>query len=85
MIYADNAATTRLSEKAAAVMADCIRNDYGNPSSLYTFGQLAKEKLEDAREQIQREKDEAMLSVRREMASLSCDIAEKVLKEKLFK
>ena len=52
VIYADNAATTRMSEKAAAVMADCIRNDYGNPSSLYTFGQQAKEKLEEARDQI---------------------------------
>ncbi len=43
----------------------------------------ARKTLEDARAQIQKEKDEAMLSVRREMASLSCDIAEKVLKEKL--
>ena len=52
MIYADNAATTRMSEAAVDAMADCIRNDYGNPSSLYAFGQQAKEKLEEARETI---------------------------------
>ena len=43
----------------------------------------ARKTLEEAKAQIQKEKDEAMLSVRREMAALSCDIAEKVLKEKL--
>ena len=52
MIYADNAATTRMSEAAVEAMADCIRNDYGNPSSLYAFGQKAKEKLEEARAEI---------------------------------
>ncbi len=49
MIYADNAATTRMSDRAARVMADCIREDWGNASSLYTFGQKAKERLEQAR------------------------------------
>ncbi len=52
MIYADNAATTRMSEAAVEAMEECIRNDYGNPSSLYAFGQRAKEKLEEARQQI---------------------------------
>ncbi len=52
MIYADNAATTRMSEAAIEAMADCIRKDYGNPSSLYSFGQRAKERLEKAREEI---------------------------------
>ena len=52
MIYADNAATTRMSEKAIRAMTECIREDYGNPSSLYAFGQRAKERLEEAREQI---------------------------------
>ena len=51
-IYADNAATTRMSERAIEVMLDCMRREYGNPSSLYTIGQQAKEKLEEAREQI---------------------------------
>ena len=52
MIYADNAATTRMSEEAIRAMTECIREDYGNPSSLYAFGQRAKERLEEAREQI---------------------------------
>ena len=51
-IYADNAATTKMSEAAIKAMTDCVRNWYGNPSSLYTIGQKAKEKLEEAREEI---------------------------------
>ena len=51
-IYADNAATTKMSEAAIEAMTDCVRNWYGNPSSLYTIGQKAKEKLEIAREEI---------------------------------
>ena len=51
-IYADNAATTKMSEAAIKAMTDCMRNHWGNPSSLYTIGQKAKEKLEEAREQI---------------------------------
>lgn len=51
-IYADNAATTKMSEAAITAMTDCVRNWYGNPSSLYTIGQKAKEKLEIAREEI---------------------------------
>ena len=51
-IYADNAATTKMSEAAIEAMTDCVRNWYGNPSSLYTIGQKAKEKLEEAREEI---------------------------------
>ena len=48
-IYADNAATTQMSETAIAVMTDCLRHQYGNPSSLYTIGQKSKEALEEAR------------------------------------
>ena len=51
-IYADNAAPTKMSEAAIKAMTDCVRNWYGNPSSLYTIGQKAKEKLEEAREEI---------------------------------
>ena len=51
-IYADNAATTKMSEAAVEAMTDCMRNVYGNPSSLYRLGQKAKEKLEEAREEI---------------------------------
>lgn len=52
MIYADNAATTRMSDAAVAAMLPCMQEFYGNPSSLYAFGQEAKEKLEDARTRI---------------------------------
>ena len=48
-VYADNAATSPMCEKAIAVMSDCLKNNYGNPSSLYSLGQRAKETLENAR------------------------------------
>ena len=53
-IYADNAATTKMSEAAIKAMTDYMQNWYGNPSSLYTIGQRAKDKLEQAREEIAR-------------------------------
>lgn len=51
-IYADNAATTRMSDKAVAAMIPFLQEEYGNPSSLYAFGQSAKEALNGAREKI---------------------------------
>lgn len=51
-IYADNAATTKMSEAAITAMTNCMRNIYGNPSSLYRVGQKAKETLEEARQTI---------------------------------
>ena len=48
-IYADNAATTKMSRTAIDAMLRCMEQDYGNPSSLYTIGQQAKEILEQAR------------------------------------
>jgi len=48
-IYADNAATTKMSERAISAMLPYMREIYGNPSSLYEIGQKAKEALEDAR------------------------------------
>ena len=48
-IYADNAATTKMSRTAIDAMLRCMEHDYGNPSSLYTIGQQAKEILEQAR------------------------------------
>lgn len=48
-IYADNAATTKMSENAINAMLFHMKEDYGNPSSLYSVGQKAKEALEDAR------------------------------------
>ena len=49
MIYADNAATTKMSDAAIETMVNVMRNDFGNPSSLYVTGQKAKEILEEAR------------------------------------
>ena len=51
-IYADNAATTRMSAAAIDSMIQTMQNTYGNPSSLYTIGQVAKEELEAARVEI---------------------------------
>ncbi len=48
-IYADNAATTKMSEASVRTMLYYMENQYGNPSSLYTIGQEAKEALEQAR------------------------------------
>ena len=49
-IYADNAATTRMSRTAIDAMLPYMENVYGNPSSLYSIGQEAKEALESARD-----------------------------------
>ena len=49
MIYADNAATTRMSPRALQVMTETAAELWGNPSSLYGLGQAAQEALNDAR------------------------------------
>ncbi len=49
VIYADNAATTAMSDKAIEAMTPYFKEVYGNPSSLHTVGQVAKEALESAR------------------------------------
>ncbi len=51
-IYADNAATTKTSKTAIEAMLPYFDNIYGNPSSLHTIGQEAKEALTNARERI---------------------------------
>ncbi len=51
-VYADNAATTCVSKTAAEAMMPYLTTCYGNPSSLYSFGQEAKEALEGARKTI---------------------------------
>ena len=48
-IYADNAATTKMSSTAIQTMVSYMEGRFGNPSSLYTIGQEAKEALEQAR------------------------------------
>ena len=51
-IYADNAATTAMSDRAIEAMKPFLKEVYGNPSSLHTVGQTAKEALEDCRARI---------------------------------
>ena len=51
-IYADNAATTKMSRIAIDTMVSALEGTYGNPSSLYGVGQQAKEVLEKARADI---------------------------------
>ena len=52
MIYADNAATTKMSPAAIKAMTECMETAYGNPSSLYSLGQQAREIMDDARQRI---------------------------------
>lgn len=51
-IYADNAATTQMSENVLKAMMPLLTDIYGNPSSLHSIGQVAKEYLENARETV---------------------------------
>lgn len=51
-VYADNAATTALSEAALEAMKPMLTSIYGNPSSFHTLGQKAKEKTELARQEV---------------------------------
>lgn len=53
-IYADNAATTKISQTAMAAMISAMENTYGNPSSLHRIGMEANGALQSAREQISR-------------------------------
>ena len=52
IIYADNAATTKLSRTALDVMMPYLEHAYGNPSSLHRPGQIARRALDDARNDI---------------------------------
>lgn len=51
-IYVDNAATTAMSDRAIEAMLPYLKEVYGNPSSLHTVGQVAKEALDEARAKI---------------------------------
>ncbi|MGI6264969.1 MAG: cysteine desulfurase family protein, partial [Acutalibacteraceae bacterium] len=52
MIYADNAATTALHPRALEAMMPYLTGEYGNPSSLYAFGQNSRRAVERARVQM---------------------------------
>lgn len=51
-VYADNAATTKMSRKAIDAMIPYMETEFGNPSSLHTVGQRANEALVAARERV---------------------------------
>ncbi|MBO7421931.1 MAG: cysteine desulfurase NifS [Oscillospiraceae bacterium] len=51
-VYADNAATTCISQTALDAMMPYLTKQYGNPSSLYSFGQTAHEAIENARKTV---------------------------------
>ena len=51
-VYADNAATTAVSKKVAEAMMPYLTENYGNPSSLYAFGQTAFQAVKKARGQV---------------------------------
>ena len=51
-IYLDNAATTPLSEEVIDAMVDVMKINFGNPSSLHSFGQEAKVLIENVRRQV---------------------------------
>ena len=53
-IYADNAATTKISPVAIEAMVSAMENTYGNPSSLHKTGMEANDAMQTAREQIAR-------------------------------
>lgn len=51
-IYMDNASTTALSHEALEAMLPYMTEEYGNPSSIHSFGRAAKKAVEQAREKI---------------------------------
>src|SRR4051794_8847852 len=53
-VYLDSNATTPMRPEVAAAMLPVFGEDYGNPSSIHWFGQQAKARLDDARQQVAR-------------------------------
>ena len=51
-VYADNAATTKISKPVLDAMLPYLTEEYGNPSSLYRFGNQAKRAIEKARKEV---------------------------------
>lgn len=51
-VYVDHSATTKVRSEVVAVMLDVLQNDFGNPSSIHSYGKRAKRYLDDARENI---------------------------------
>lgn len=51
-VYADNAATTQVSEEVLSSMLPYFRSEYGNASSIYALGRNSKKAVELAREKV---------------------------------
>lgn len=51
-IYVDNAATTKIEEAVVEEMLPYLKEEYGNPSSIYSIGRNARKAVEKAREQV---------------------------------
>ena len=51
-VYADNAATTAMSQTAIDAMLPYFKDNFGNPSSLHSVGQAAREALDNARDKV---------------------------------
>ena len=51
-VYMDNAATTRIKSEVIDVMVPCLKEEYGNPSSIYRIGRNSKRLLEESRETV---------------------------------
>lgn len=49
IIYADNAATTRLDQDAYSAMLPFLQEEYGNASNTYSFSRIPKKAIEEAR------------------------------------
>ena len=54
IIYLDNAASTRVRDEAIDAMVCVMRDSYGNPSSMHSYGRLARTELDGARESVAR-------------------------------
>ena len=52
MIYLDNSATTRQHDQVTDTMLTYMREDFGNPSSLYSLGITAEKAVKEARKKV---------------------------------
>ena len=53
MIYLDNAATTKVRDEVIDIMVKYLKENYGNPSSLYDFGYSVTKDINSCREVMQ--------------------------------
>ncbi|MEG0664288.1 MAG: cysteine desulfurase NifS [Clostridia bacterium] len=67
-VYADNAATTKITDEVFNAMVPFLKENYGNPSSIYSIGRAGKNAIEDAREKIAK----ALNCTAREIYFTSC-------------